>query len=1163
MKKLLLPVLLLLSFAASAQLPGSTLINSRYEWLGGSFKQLKVPAYTDTANYPTWLPKRAGDIMIDTAGADAGLYIRYGQPPIWIRAGVGGSGSDSTSYLAGTYPIQLTQDGDTVRIAIDPAYAGGDSLVFDPASFLIDGDTLRVIGGGGGIVTAGDGISVAGSAVAVNSTVARRNAYNAFTPTLTATANDQNLIAIFVDPTYNNGAFSNIKHTAFKFFGDIDFSTDATISRNTTPHLFLSDAETKVINYNGELKLTTGYGGDQMRILNNGDIIMSTTNYTASGVDAQLELRSPTKGFLPNRGTQSQREALTPGNGMLYFQTDGTKGLYYYEGGEWRVLNTGLLDPTAGRVPYVNDYKSMTTKAGFDFDPANDRLVVNKIRATQFSGGGTQYAGYDNDGSLVAVAAPTGSKSQYILFSGQSNAGGYNTGNYDTASNPKVLGWNPTTNAWVKLQRGVYPMGSFTPGVSWSAGGYGSAYDTATNAAFHFAKRLQEQSGDTIKVFLFGWGGQSINNWLGSGTNFEYMRDEIALAGNPRINYFGWQQGEADDALSDTAYLARMNALTARLDSQSWFDKSVPIYIGTVLRTIIHMNAIQKAIGSGMYDKRYTLIDMSNEPQMGDNLHLTSQAQYNAGNKIIQTIRNKNSLSNVFRITQADDRAVIAAHTPRIGVGILTQDSTTKVLYQFNGTDFVTFVTKDLVGRTATITENDASGTLPLRVENQAATGGTKQFTLGQMGSSGYGITDWANAALFEGNGSGGLTMSAFAGSINFQVGGGRGTIGKWTTAGNLYALNNIGAGISSPIARLHLAAGTTSVPPLMFTTGTALGSVADGAMEYHASHLYFTIGSTRYQLDQQTGAVVATSAELNTGTDNAKFASALALEGSKYLDNDGSKTYIATAGSANTYTATFSPAFGAYVSGMVINVMMNVANTGASTINVNGLGAKSIVKGVSTALASGDLPINRAVTLIYDGTNFQVQSWYSDVLKANLASPTFTGTPTLPTGTIATTQTAGNSTTAVATTAFVTTANNLKANIASPTFTGTPAGPSTPVGTSTTQLATSDQVTGSMNKVRFVTVAGSTSAALTDRVLLADASAGALTISLPSNATAFTSPYGMILTIIKTDATANTVTADANGSEVINGALTKVLNTQYATVTIANSGGGWFIISQ
>jgi hypothetical protein len=39
---------------------------------------------------------------------------------------------------------------------------------------------------------------------------------------------------------------------------------------------------------------------------------------------------------------------------------------------------------------------------------------------------------------------------------------------------------------------------------------------------------------------------------------------------------------------------------------------------------------------------------------------------------------------------------------------------------------------------------------------------------------------------------------------------------------------------------------------------------------------------------------------------------------------------------------------------------------------------------------------------------------------KADLSGPTFTGTPTLPTGTIATTQSSGNNTTAIATTAFV-----------------------------------------------------------------------------------------------------------------------------------------------
>ena len=89
-----------------------------------------------------------------------------------------------------------------------------------------------------------------------------------------------------------------------------------------------------------------------------------------------------------------------------------------------------------------------------------------------------------------------------------------------------------------------------------------------------------------------------------------------------------------------------------------------------------------------------------------------------------------------------------------------------------------------------------------------------------------------------------------------------------------------------------------------------------------------------------------------------------------------------------------------------------------------------------------------------------------ADNLKADLASPTFTGTPSLPTGTTGITQTALDSTTALATTAFVTTANSLKANLASPTFTGTPTLPTGTIGTTqspgnnTTALATTAFVT-------------------------------------------------------------------------------------------------------
>jgi len=79
---------------------------------------------------------------------------------------------------------------------------------------------------------------------------------------------------------------------------------------------------------------------------------------------------------------------------------------------------------------------------------------------------------------------------------------------------------------------------------------------------------------------------------------------------------------------------------------------------------------------------------------------------------------------------------------------------------------------------------------------------------------------------------------------------------------------------------------------------------------------------------------------------------------------------------------------------------------------------------------------------------------------KANLASPTFTGTPAAPTAS------SGTNTTQLATTAFVTAAIpspvdiSGKANISSPTFTGTPAAPTAGNGTNTTQIATTAFVT-------------------------------------------------------------------------------------------------------
>ena len=142
-------------------------------------------------------------------------------------------------------------------------------------------------------------------------------------------------------------------------------------------------------------------------------------------------------------------------------------------------------------------------------------------------------------------------------------------------------------------------------------------------------------------------------------------------------------------------------------------------------------------------------------------------------------------------------------------------------------------------------------------------------------------------------------------------------------------------------------------------------------------------------------------------------------------------------------------------------------AGTGITLANNSGEGASPTVTVDTTVIQAKVTNVTDTEIGYLDGVTSAIQTQID--LKAPLASPTFTGTPTLPTGTIATTQTAADSTTAVATTAFVTTADNLKANLASPTFTGTPAAPTAAVGTSTTQVATTEFVFSSVDNDQFV----------------------------------------------------------------------------------------------
>ena len=81
---------------------------------------------------------------------------------------------------------------------------------------------------------------------------------------------------------------------------------------------------------------------------------------------------------------------------------------------------------------------------------------------------------------------------------------------------------------------------------------------------------------------------------------------------------------------------------------------------------------------------------------------------------------------------------------------------------------------------------------------------------------------------------------------------------------------------------------------------------------------------------------------------------------------------YAGDSGAVNAYVVTLNPALSGYSAGVLVQFKAANANTTTSTVNVNGLGVKTIKKlGGSTDLASGDIAAGMIVELQYDGTNF------------------------------------------------------------------------------------------------------------------------------------------------------------------------------------------------
>lgn len=163
--------------------------------------------------------------------------------------------------------------------------------------------------------------------------------------------------------------------------------------------------------------------------------------------------------------------------------------------------------------------------------------------------------------------------------------------------------------------------------------------------------------------------------------------------------------------------------------------------------------------------------------------------------------------------------------------------------------------------------------------------------------------------------------------------------------------------------------AGTYNLPignPV--TTGTTISSTwANSTLTDIATALTGSISS-----DGQTAvsANLPMSGYAHTGVANATIRTMYASAGQV---QDNVLQFLTLVSGTNAITATAAVGMTSYSTGQRFSFVAAGANTGATTININSIGAKSVTKNGTTALVAGDIPSGAVVDVVYDGTQFQL----------------------------------------------------------------------------------------------------------------------------------------------------------------------------------------------
>lgn len=150
------------------------------------------------------------------------------------------------------------------------------------------------------------------------------------------------------------------------------------------------------------------------------------------------------------------------------------------------------------------------------------------------------------------------------------------------------------------------------------------------------------------------------------------------------------------------------------------------------------------------------------------------------------------------------------------------------------------------------------------------------------------------------------------------------------------------------------------------------IGYVPENAANKNATGGYVGLSGFAIQFKNAANTFISLISNTNTAIRNYIFPDKnITVAGIE--DIQAAAAINATASGTNTYVATIAPSIAALTAGMEFTIQFTNANSGASTLNLNALGAIALVKSRSTALVSGDISAGQRLKVNFDGTNFQI----------------------------------------------------------------------------------------------------------------------------------------------------------------------------------------------